>query len=498
MVKSENNIGIALNYILIIITNLSSIILAPRLIHGMGEEIYGIYIVVFQIMTFFAVADFGMGTTVIRNIVKYNVNKNNKDRDNYIFWTALTYLLFVLVVLLVSVIFYAFSPLVFANTFSAANLKLFKLMFLIMVLNCIFLFAQNFLFAVIAGFEKFTYTRVCQIVKIIIRTALFIALVFTEYNPVYLFLVDLVLNILIIIFYAVYAFRLGVRPKPYKRSRIAILDNLKNMFWLYIMPVSENSFWAVCNVLIAATINSESVTVFSLAVTFCLIFQQIIATLSYFKMPVVTKHWITQENGPEFTQYVHESSHMQAALSGAVLIGYIVFGKAFLTLWVGADFSITYFLGVWMMSAMFFPMTQSMLEAVLYARNKYFLRAVVFISSTVFNSVLSFFFLKWFGIIGGACAVAISTLLFKLIVMDVYFVKIGINIKLFIIDITGKILLFAAPLAIAGFAVVYLTESLLIQVIAGFVIFFVYLLSVYKFYLPKSQRIYLKSLFLRK
>ena len=496
MKRSDSNFGIVLNYILIMLTNISSLVLTPTLISGMGKGGYGIYQLVFSVMTLMIVADFGIGTAMIKNLANYNAEGDGKGRENFLYWSFFCYLIFMGAAVVFCVLLGILSPFILRN-FTGSETALYMKMLAAMGANTVVLFFQNYFFSVIAGFEKFIYTRICNIARVIARTGLFYAMVVLKKDPASLFLVDIALNILILILYVIYVKKLDIRIKNHGYESSEFKKNIKNMLSLYIMPVAENSYWMLSNLIIAAVFGPDDVTIFALAATFGLIFQQIIGTISYFKMPKVSNIWNNREEFRE--KYVFESSCFQAALSGAVLIGFTVFGHTFLKVWTGISHETIYYIGLVMMSALFFPLSQAMLEMVLYAQNKYFWRAALMVLTTVLNTVLMLFFSRAFGIFGTAAAVFVSMIVVRFVLMDVLYIKSGLGFKKFTVGVVFRILpLTAAAMALGIIVDRMFFENMGLTLLLGLAIFIVYLFSLYFFYLPDSQKQDLRNLIFRR
>ena len=79
--KNETNIGIVLNYLLIVVTNLSSLFLSPFFLRSFGESLNGIYILVFSFLGFFIIAEFGIGTGAVKTITVLDERNEPENRD---------------------------------------------------------------------------------------------------------------------------------------------------------------------------------------------------------------------------------------------------------------------------------------------------------------------------------------------------------------------------------------------------------------------------------
>lgn len=98
MFKSENK----LKNIQILLNNLSwswisrglsffvFFIITPLIINEIGREEYGIWVTLSQILVFFSIADFGISSSLGRNIAKNEAEENNEKNNEIIFFSILT------------------------------------------------------------------------------------------------------------------------------------------------------------------------------------------------------------------------------------------------------------------------------------------------------------------------------------------------------------------------------------------------------------------------
>ena len=491
--KKEIRWGILLNYILIICSNISSILVVPSLIESMGMEIYGVYLLVFSTIAFFAVSDFGIGTSVISHIAKFKAAKDDVSLENYIFWMFWVYLALALVVLMLCSVIYICSPVFFKASLVWNEILMFRKMFFIMSINCLLLFIQNFLFSIITGLGKLAFTRICNIIKIIIRTALFLnATAFKDIS--YFVFVDLLLTILITIAFLIYALKLGTKMKCHFFDKPLLKQNISSIMSLYLMPISENFYWSVCNIIIAMHIGASSIGQFAIAVTFCQIYIQLSATLAHFRISRVSEIWTLQKEN--FKEYIFYTSRKQIVLLGAILIEFILLGQLFLRIWVGEDFGISYYIAVIIIAALFFPSSQSMLEVWLYVRNKYFVRALILACSAVANTILIWFYAPKFGLIGIAGCIVVTTIVFKFIAMNIYYHRLNMYVKDFNLGIIAKSLPALAIAITVGLIIFkFVSGSIVLMLLNGIFALLIYVTILLFTYVKSTEKQRLRDMF---
>jgi O-antigen/teichoic acid export membrane protein len=180
-------------------------------------------------------------------------------------------------------------------------------------------------------------------------------------------------------------------------------------------------------------------------------------------MPQLAELWLDKERPEVFRKYVLSSGCLQAGILGLILTGYILAGRMFLHIWLGASVGdatiISYLIGLIMMSAMFFPLSQSMLEVSMYAQNKYFARTVILTLNAVCSSLLLWPAVAAFGLLGAAATLGASTFVFNFISMNLYYSKIYKHVKEFVIKVLLKTLLCIAVSSAIGLLIIQQNPS---------------------------------------
>ena len=471
--KNELTRAVILNYLFIILTTLSSLIITPTLTNGLGLSLYGVYITAYSTISFFMVFDFGVGMPVIRNIVRYKDDR--KELGNYLFYVLLLYILLAAVVFVLCLVIYFCAPMLFQNTLSPQEIDIFKQMFLIVSGNCALSFFVNYLSSIIIAYEKIAFTRLCSIIRVILRTALLVLVILYHFPPHYVFFVDLVVTALVAAIYIVFVFRLGVPLRPHRMNIKDIKTTGAGMGLSYWMAMAEGAYWTVCPLIIATTLDSDYVGIFSIGITFCTIYIQMSATLSHLRMPKLSALWLDKENPDKFSDYVLFSGRVQSGILGGILVGFSLFGQLFLSLWVGSSFDTSYYIALIVMASMFFPMAQSMLEVSLYAQEKYLVRTIILFAGAMAIITLLQPALRLFGLMGSAYIIAASTMVFNFGVMNLYYRRIYSNIKQFNTNVIIKTLPCILISAAGGFLLKHLLpNTTMYAILAGVIGMLIY------------------------
>ena len=125
------------------------------------------------------------------------------------------------------------------------------------------------------------------------------------------------------------------------------------------------------------------------------------------------------------------------------------FGRQFLHLWVGDEFTAAYGYTVILMAGLIIPLVQNTGILILQAKNKHAFRAIVFVIIAILNVCISIPLSKIYGATACAVVTSASLLLGQGLILNLYYARLGVQVLPFFKHV-GKI--FAVMLLPVGIA----------------------------------------------
>src|SRR5690606_18921174 len=159
--------------------------------------------------------------------------------------------------------------------------------------------------------------------------------------------------------------------------------------------------------------------------------------------------------GPIFTEYYAKGEHqnlqesalafikLNIALGSTFLVGFYLVGESFIRLWMGPDFSVqsAYTCLVILALGRFAVYFSAPLQSLLLTFNRHNLGALTSVVETTGSAILLWMLVPPFGIVGAALAIAIPTVIGRLIIIPILVSRI---ISLNFTELLLKVMLFAA------------------------------------------------------
>ncbi|MGL4646420.1 MAG: lipopolysaccharide biosynthesis protein, partial [Cetobacterium sp.] len=202
-------------------------------------------------------------------------------------------------------------------------------------------------------------------------------------------------------------------------------------FFIFLNVLIDQIYWGTDRVIIGKYVGVQGIAIYSVGAIFNTLYMGFASAVSGVLFPRINR-LIVEEKHQEVDDMFLKIGRLQYILLGLISSGFILFGKDFITLWVGKEYIEAYNIALWIMIPLTVPLIQSTGVSIMQAKNMHQFRSIVYFIIAILNLVLSIIFVKKVGAIGCAIATGISFILGQIIVMNIYYkVSVGLDIVKF-------------------------------------------------------------------
>lgn len=146
---------------------------------------------------------------------------------------------------------------------------------------------------------------------------------------------------------------------------------------------------------------------------------------------------------------------IQYMILSAVLVGYLLYGKFFISKWAGEGYESAYYVGALIMIPYIIPLIQNIGIEIQRAKNMHKFRSIIYFIIALANLGISVPLGKYFGATGAAFGTTLSTVIGNIIMMNWYYhTKVGLNIPLFFRNLVQPSIILAVA-SVEGMIVKY-------------------------------------------
>ena len=423
--KNQKRLGIIISYVNTALNMCISIFFTPLLISSLGQAEYGVYRIVQSFVGQLSIMTFGISTLVTRNIVYFNEKKEQKGKENFLAMSLIISTVLAIITLIIGVYIYHSSDYIFSSSFTSEEKLLAKKLIFLLVLNIAVIILTDFFNGILMGHEKFAIAGGSKTVRMILRIATLVILLLLGFKSTAIVATDLLLNVLIMIFDMVYGlFVLKERikfhffDKPLFRS--SMLFSSAILLQAIINQINQN----LDSVILGIMTDSKTVAVYSIALIIYTTYNSLISVVSTVFTPQATRLVVNGASNDELTDFVARPGRFQFMMCGIILIGFTLFGKEFISLWLGPEYIAAHKIALILIIPTTIPLIQNVTNSILDAKLKRMARSLILGFMAIINVVISVFLIKAFGYIGAAYGTACSVIIGHIIIMNIYYKKV--------------------------------------------------------------------------
>ncbi|WP_077706059.1 oligosaccharide flippase family protein [Virgibacillus dokdonensis] len=434
---NQRKAGVVLSYTLTIVTALVGFIYIPILIHFLGKDEYGLYQLMGSVLVYLGLFDFGLSNTVTRYYSKYLALNDEEKKENLLAISAVIYATITFFLLIVGVVFYFYLDAIFGNSLTQTELVDAKKMYIIILLTASVTVSTSVFNSIINAHEKFIFLRLVSIIQTVIRPIVVVTVFTIEASALVVVVIQALIVVAGIILKIGYSIKnLKVKIKLHFWDKNLLKEMLRYSFFIFITVVMDQIFWRSDQLILGAILGTTAVSVYSIGSQIVMYYMTLSTSMTSVFLPNITKVVTNRNSDIQLTKIFIRIGRLQYILLGTVLVGFLLFGKEFIYVWVGGGFSESYYITLIILIPFTVDLIQNIGLVILQAKNMYGFRAITFFIMSLLNIVISIPLAIYYGGIGTAFATGVSYLVGNVLVMNIYYYK---KVKLDVIKFWSEI-----------------------------------------------------------
>ena len=483
--------GAALNYVVILLNIAVGLLYTPYMLRMMGQSEYGLYSLVASVIGYLTVLDLGLGNAVVRYTAKYRAEGKTKEQYEMFGMIFVLYTIISLVALIGGIGLYLNVDAMFGSTMTDVELSKARIMMLILVFNLAFTFPMSIFGSIMTAYERFIFPKAINLIRTLLNTAIMIALLEMGYKAIAMVVLQTVFNVATLIINFLYCkYKLKIKIM-FARFQWGFLREVAiYSFWIFLNVIMDKIYWSTGQFILGIVAGTVAISVFAVAIQFQAMYMQFSTAISGVFLPKVTGMVTLRNSNKEISDLFIKTGRIQNIIMAMILFGFLTFGRPFVNLWAGPEYSDAYIITCLFFISVYIPLIQNLGITILQARNQMKFRSLLYIVTASVALVLQYFFAKLWGGIGCAFAIAGALFVGQGIIMNVYYrIKQGLDIRRFWVEIT-KMNLAPAILSILSFIVMqkYAIDNWLTLAVCICLYAFIYIVVLYKLSMNEYER----------
>jgi len=424
---NQKKIGILLSYSNLIVGMVLNIFLTPLMISSFGDVDYSIFKVMQSFAGPLSMFHLGISTIVTRCIVKYKTipEFTEKEKKNTIALSLLASAVMSLFVIIAGVIMYMMIPKMYGANYSADTLLLGRKIFVLFVGSAVFHMLTDAFSGCIIGNEKFTVSSAIPLCRSVIKVGMIFVLLKIGFGALSVVMIECVLSLAVLVFTALYAMGyLKEIPKlsSFDKKQITeiVLFGSAILLQAVVNQVNNNVDTMILGVYIS---EKAIITMYSSALAVYGVYNSLISVVPTFFLPKATKLVSKNASGKELTDFVILPGRFQAIIAVACIFGFALFGRNFISIWIGEKYMDAYWVILMLMIPVTIPLVENTAISILDATLKRIYRSTVLVIMAVLNVIISVILVSFIGFWGAATGTIISLIVGHGFMMNIYYAK---------------------------------------------------------------------------
>ena len=416
--------GVVLNYVVIFLNTVVGLLYTPYMLRMIGQSEYGLYSLVASVIAYLTVLDLGFGNAIVRYTAKFRAEKKTEEQYEMFGMFFLLYLVIGIIAFGIGLGLYFNVDTLFGNTMTTVELGRARIMMLLLVANLAFTFPMSIWGSIIQAYEDFVFQKSLNIFRIILNTAVMICLLHFGYKAVAMVVVQTIFNVLTLVVNFIYC-RRKLNIHIYFRFKHFHWGFLKEVaiysFWIFLNAIMDRVYWSTGQFVLGAMVGTAAVAVFAIAIQLEGMYMQFSTAISSVFLPKVTAMVATNRSRKEISDLFIRTGRIQYIVLAYILSGFIIFGRQFIELWAGADYSDAYIISLLFFIPLTVPLIQNLGITILQARNEMKFRSVLYIIIALVSLAMQIVLTSHFGGIGCAMGVSGALVVGQILIMNVYY-----------------------------------------------------------------------------
>lgn len=438
---NQRTYGALLSYASIFVNMGIALAFTPFLVSHLGKTEFGLFNIVGSFAAYLVVLDMGMNDSVIRYLLQHKAVGDKKLEKNFLANTFVFYSFLASFVALLGGWLILSMESLFTATLSPLEIASLKTMTWIIVASAVLTVLTNPVGAYITSRQRFVFLTLSTIILRIMTTIVLIIFLYLGYKAVTVVAVTALMSVGLVVTKVAYAYgNLDMRVKMYDFDLTQITKLLKYSAPIFIVVLTEVIFWKLDNILLGNMIGAVVVAVYAIGMMFHKYFMSFSTAISKVMMPKIILDLDAGADALEMEKILTSISRIQAMVIMLILTGIILYGKAFINLWLGEAYSDAYYVMLLTLIPYSLELMGNVRNIFLQVNHLYWYRAIVIFVIAIINVAVTIYAIKMWGMIGAAASTGFTVIVGYSAVNYILWIKLKINIFSYLKNLSRGIL----------------------------------------------------------
>lgn len=428
MYINQRKAGVILSYTSQLIKILSGVLYTPIMLRLLGQSEYGLYQLVYSVVSYLSLLSLGFGSSYIRFYSKAKNEENEVEKLNGMF--IIIFLVISCICLLCGVVMISNISSIFGNGLSGSEYKIAKILMMLMVFNLALTFPNSVFNSYISAHEEFIFQKTMNVLHNIMNPFITLPLLILGYGSIGMVLVTTFLTIVSFIVNILYCMKNLKMKFQFHDIQFSKFKELWSFtFFIFLNQIIDQINWSVDKFLIGRLSGTTAVAVYGIGSQINGYYVELSTSISNVFIPKVNRLIASSDDNCEVTELFIKVGRSQFMILSLVLSGFTFFGEKFIEYWAGKGYHQSYFVTLFLIIPVTVPLIQNLGIEIQRAKNKHKTRSIVYFFVALGNVFISIPLIDLYGPTGAAIGTAIALTVGNIMFMNwYYYCRLNIDI----------------------------------------------------------------------
>ena len=423
-------------------------LMTPFIVHSLGNRMYGVWTLIGTFIGYYGLLDFGLSSAASRYISQ-SLGRGDLEDMNHVANTAFSLFSLVgLAALLLTLLAVAVCP---AFIHDPEEVALFRKIILLLGVATAVGFPVRVFGGVLNSYLRYDYLSGISIARTLLSNAAIYYYLSRGGGVMAVTVISFIFSLLqnAGTYAASKAQCPHVRIAGFRYDRAKVRAMFNYSWKTFVCQVGDLLRFRIDSLMIAGFLEVSLVTPYTVGVRLVDGFSQLVGSSIGTMMPVFSQYE-GRGDYDAIRNALLKVTTLSTLLCAFVGFSIIFYAKAFIFRWMGPGFDRSYYITVILCIASIIALPQSPGIQLLYGISKHNYYAVLNTCEAVLNVILSYVFLRYYGMYGVALGTMVEMLLFKLFIQPIYICRsIQLPVRVYLFDtILGTLLKSAVALGV--------------------------------------------------
>jgi O-antigen/teichoic acid export membrane protein len=407
--------------------------LYPFILHHLGDEASGLWILIFSLTGYYGIFDFGIRSSLVRYVSKFQATGDKDQLARLVNTSLFTYTCLGLILVIPTVLGSFYVNRLF--NISSGFIKDAQILFLMVGLSLALGFPLGVSGGILEGLQRFYLLNWTNIVGTLLRAVLIIYFLHHGFGLLTVALITVSLPLLASAARVVIAQRLLPIPYSWKyvdRSSLRQVANYGSVTFMII--VAGRLRFKTDAVIIGTFLSAAAITHFSIGARLVDYAGEVVSSLAQIFTPM-SSHFHATGDYNQLRRIFISGNRACALVMFPMAVALVVMGKSVIEAWVGQRYVSSYIVLLVVLIPSTLYQAQSTSNRILFGMSLHKSLAYIVLMEGVANVILSIVLVKPLGIVGDAIGTAIPLLCTSLVFLPRHMCRqLDVPIRKFLVE----------------------------------------------------------------